>query len=192
MISTPTIPTLTAPKLIDVVLGEFQTDLAAGLAWLDHSFGKAQIMKEVRDGREVVFPGVYVGQRDYLKVFPDEHIGNFSFFVVEDGETINYFRKSSDIQTRFGLVIWFDFRAVYPSDWQTRTIDNVKEDFLRAFAASSFRPGVQISVDKIFERPGNVYREFTDKEIEAQYCMRPWGMIRADGVIRFNQKAICP
>lgn len=191
MISTPVIPTLTAPKLIDAVLAEFQADLVAGLTWLDHAFGKAQVMKGLKDGKEIVYPGVYTGGKDYLKVFPDEHIGNFSFFVIEDGEAVNYFRKSSDIQTKYGLVIWFDFRAVYPADWQQRTIDNVKEDFLRAFAAMSFRQGVQIGIDKIFERPANVYREFTNMEIETQYCLRPWGMIRAEGTIRFNQKAVC-
>lgn len=191
MIRTPQVPTLSDPKLIDYVLIELQQALVAGLSWLDHAFGKAQIMKTLKDGREVIYPGVYVGVKDYIKVFPDDHIGNFAFFVVDDGEAVAYIRPATDIEANFGLVIWFDLRSVYPSpaDWQTKTVDNVKEDVLRVLAGAFIRS--QFRVDRVFERPSNVFREFTDKEIETQYSARPYGMIRIDGVIKFKQKTRC-
>jgi hypothetical protein len=82
----PQIPVLKEPKMIDFVLQEIQIILATRLTWLTYVFGKAERKVELKDGKKTVFPAVYTGGKDYLKVFPDSKIGSFCFFDIEDGE----------------------------------------------------------------------------------------------------------
>lgn len=180
MIKAPTIPTLIDPKLIDVVLLEIQTGLAGKLSWLNHAFGKAQMLSELKDNRIIKSPSVYIGKEDYLSVFPDSHIGNFIFFDVDDGQQIsNTGRKVQDYRAKVGLIVWFDFRTVYPTDWKNRTVENVKSDVVDA--VNSLRlVSSQIRMTTYWETAERVYKGYTDKEIKNQFYMRPFGGFRID------------
>ena len=188
---TPNIPTLAEPRLIDLAFAELQTALVAKLDWLDHAFGKAQRLKEQRDKKTVTYPAVYAGRKEYLEVFPDEHIGNFTFFDVEDGEEIGHIgRATINLEVKFGLIVWFDYRKVYRSDWQQRTIENVKAEVIEAIKTSTLSRS-SIRMEKSWERSENIYKGYTDKEVRQQFLMRPYGCFRIDCIIRFRDKAPC-
>jgi|VirMetMinimDraft_7_1064189.scaffolds.fasta_scaffold08928_2 hypothetical protein len=191
MIRTPQIPTLAEPKLIDLALLEIQTALTAKLPWLNHAFGKAQRLKEERDGRIVIYPGVYAGSEDYLEVFPDSHIGNFSFFDVDDGEEMNGMNRASiAFEAKIGLVVWFDYRKVYPGDWQQRSIENVKAEVIEALNTSAFRRSSVIFY-KAWERSESIYKGYSDKEIMQQFLMRPYGGLKIEFFIKYQEKPNC-
>jgi hypothetical protein len=193
MIQTPQVPTLAEPVLIDYVFEEVQQQLIAELAWLDVAFGKAQRVKEVVSGSTIVSPVVYAGGKKYVRVFPDQHIGNFTFFDVENGEDsiIHGGAKTVQFVTRFGLVVWFDFRKVYPDDWQQRTIDNVKNDVLQAIKNSRFTRSHGIRFFSFQERAERIYTGYTDKEINQQFLIRPFGGFRINGEIKYKDQTKC-
>lgn len=191
MILSPTQPTLIDPKLIDLALGEIQTELTTGLSWLTTAYGKAVSRKYIKDNNTFVRPEVYVGGKEYLSMFPDSHLGNFSFFSVDDGEEINSHSFGNlRFSANVGLIFWFDYRDVYPGDWQAKTIDNIKFDIITAI--KGFRlVRSKIILSRSWELSKNIYNGYSDKEIDNQFLMRPFGGIRIDFEIRYNEIANC-
>ncbi len=188
---TPQIPTLADATLIDKAFLEIQTSLVAKLDWLDHAFGKAQRLKKMTDGKVVIYPGVYVGQEEYLNVFPDEHIGNFTFFDMEDGEDLDHKgRGNINFTASFGLIVWFDYRKVYPNDWQQRTIENVKAEVIDALKRTLTRQS-SITLTRTWERSENIYKGYTNKEVRQQFLMRPYGGFKIEGDITFKELTNC-
>lgn len=53
------------PRLLDKVITELQRGLADRLPWLNHSFGKAERLVKMIDGRKVYTPNIYVGKNEY-------------------------------------------------------------------------------------------------------------------------------
>lgn len=189
---TPQIPTLADAKLIDKALLPIQTSLTTKLSWLNHAFGKAQRLKEVVEGKTVIYPGVYVGGEEYLKVFPDSHIGNFTFFDIEDGEELDHKgRGNVDFSVNFGLVVWFDYRTVYQADWQQRTIENVKSEVIDALKTTLLPIGSSLRITRSWERSENIYKGYTDKEIREQFLMRPFGGFKLEGELQFSELSNC-
>lgn len=74
------------PELFDRVISDIQKGLADNLPWLDHSFGRAERLVKSINGKKYYTPDVYAGGNDYILIAPDDKVlGNFSFFVIDDG-----------------------------------------------------------------------------------------------------------
>ena len=188
---TPQVPVLADAKLIDSVLLELQTGLASQLSWLNHAFGKASQQQYLKEGQRIVRPSVYVGGEDYLVVFPDEHIGNFTFFDVYDPEKLNDSSGfNAVVNAKVGLVLWFDYRSVYSSDWQQRSIDNVKFDLVQALKSVRLRKS-RMKIIESFERVDNIYKGYTHNEINRNFLMRPYGGLKIDLELDYNEKDHC-
>lgn len=182
----PTVPALASAKGIDAALYEIQTKIVVDLQWLNAAYGKAQRLVKMLDRGEYYYPGVYVGAKDYLPVFPDEHLGNFVFFDVQDGETEVYFNQK---RATVGAVFWFDFTTVY-NDWELRTIENVKHD------VEEFFDNVPLKISSIergptFERAENIYPGYSHREVQRQFLMRPYGGFRINFDFQFFTKTVC-
>lgn len=186
---TATVPVLTNPKLLDVVLARIDAVLLSKLLWLDHAFGKASTLKREQNGREVSFPAVYVGKKEYLNLFPDGHIGNYSFFSIEDGQDVKPQGGRNEFECRFSFIVWFDYRKVYGLNWQNYSIENVKAEVLEALRGTI--TGAQLRISSVYEQAGNIYQGYTDKEIDNQFLMRPYGGLRIDGTLKYNEKQSC-
>lgn len=191
MISTPTIPTLTSPKLLDVVLQEINTKLSTQLTWLNSTFLKAQRLEKTKDRSTYSYPSVFIGQNDYLALYPDEHIGNFTFWDISDGQEIeNPTKSGSLVLIDFGLVLWCDLRDLYGSEWQTYSVENVKSDVLKILKYSTFKES-SIRVVRIFEEAKNIYKNYSIEEIESQFLMRPYLGLRFEGQIKYLENLKC-
>jgi hypothetical protein len=182
----PTPITITSPVLADVALAQLQVILEANLSWLTTAYGK--IEKRVfqdPESRPVVFPAIFCGEKEYLNLLPDEHLGNYSYVEVLDSQEVVWRpRQTPDFKADIALVFWFDFRTVYPSDHNTRTVEHVKADVLDALNVSM--PGLRITVNSISERAENIYRGFSASEIQHQFLMRPYGGFRVDANIFYK------
>ena len=187
----PQIPVLEDPKMLDYALQEIQILLGTRLTWLTYVFGKAERKVEMKDGKKVVFPAVFSGGKDYLKVFPDSKIGSFAFFDIEDGsEIISDSKIVSEVKSKISLILFFDYRTVYPDDFEERSIEHVKQQVVEFFRSTTFQFS-QIRMEKIYEHATNVYKGYTDREIEDQFTMRPFGVLRVEGFIKYNEKTNC-
>lgn len=191
-INAPIIP---GAVMLDRVLGEIQQGLADGLPWLDAAFGRAQrIVRITADGKRLTLPNVYCGgwrghgPNDYIEVSPDSHIGNFSFFLVDDPQTLDTDIWARHIRTPFSLVVWFDLRKVYGEE-TNRNIEFLKAQVLRLLEGRdgwTLSDG-RVTIGRIFEQNENIYRGFSLQEVDNQYLMHPYGGFRLEGTLEYDE-----
>lgn len=161
--------------LVDDALSTINASLLANIDWLDAAYGKVQRMVEDRNGREVFYPGIYVGGdlNRYLNLLPDSHIGCYTYVDVD--EKVEYENISTHIRPKFTvkLVVWFHWPTLYPSDWQSRSIEEVKATVLNVLTGTSYTHSVENFV--IYEDARSIYKGYSHKEVESQFLMREFG-----------------
>jgi len=186
-IANPSITTVTDPQLWDFALSPFQIALEGSLSWINKAYGKAERRVRSRDGATVIYPAVYANSKDYLKVFPDSHLGDFTFFNVQDGWQVQTLsRRFRVLNALVSLIGWYDFRHVYPADWEERTNQHVIFDVLEAIRYTTIVGG-SWEVVQVFEQGPNIYEGFSASEIDNQYLMRPYGGFRMDINLSFDE-----
>lgn len=178
---------LVEPKLFDVFTTEFSQKSKAALSWIDHSFGRAVKLEERQSGSIVRFPAIYIGNGiNYQNLLPNADLGVFSFWSVNDPQSVlNPNAVSIDYSADF--TIWFDYRLIYPTDWEARTIDNVKFQLLYYFRNEGFDSVNKITVNSVYERSENIYKGYTIDETKQQFLMRPYCGLRINMDIKLSQ-----
>lgn len=180
--------------MLDKVIGEIQQALTNGLPWLDAAFGRAQRLQKQVEGKRYLLPNVYCGgwnghgPNDYIEVSPDSQIGNFSFFEIEDPQTIDAGPWARQIKAPFSLIFWFDLIRVYGKQ-DNRNTEYLKAQILRILSG---RTGWTLSdgrivINRIFERAENIYRGYTLNEIDNQFLMHPYAGFRFEGLLEYNE-----
>lgn len=188
------VPIIADAIMLDKVIGEVQDGLMENVAWLDVAFGRAQRLTKMMEGKRIVTPNVYCGgwkghgPNDYIEVSPDAKIGNFSFFEIDDPQTIDAGPWARNVKVPFGLVVWFDLTRVYNSA-TNRNTEKLKADVLHVLSgpAGWHLSGGKITISKIYERAENIYRGYTLSEVDNQFLMHPFGGFRFDGIIEFSE-----
>lgn len=180
--------------MLDRVIGEIQKALASGLPWLDAAFGRCQRLTKEMNGKRIVTPNVYCGgwnghgENDYIEVSPDSKIGNFSFFEIEDPQTIDAGPWARDIKAPFSLIVWFDLTRVY-NEASNRNTEYIKAQILRLLGGRSgwTLSNGRVTVSRIYERAENIYRGYSLSEIDNQFLMHPFAGFRFEGVLQFAE-----
>lgn len=181
--------------MVDRIIGKIQEGLAANISWLDVAFGRAQRLIKVIDGKRWITPNVYCGnvvgkgKNDYIEVTPDSHIGNFSFFVLEDPETLKWNPgQQTEFKAPFSLIFWFDLRRVYNSA-TNRNTERLKAEILHVLngRAGWLLNDGRITINRCWESAQNIYRGFTLDETDNQFLMHPFGGFRFEGVLEFDE-----
>ena len=190
-INAPVIPN---PVMLDRIIGEIQTGLVENLPWLDVAFGRSQRLTKMMNGKKIITPNVYCGgwnghdENDYIETSPDSKIGNFSFFEIEDPQTIDAGPWARQIKAPFGLIVWFDLTRVY-NEPANRNTEYIKAQILRVLngRAGWHLTGGRIVLNRIYERAENIYRGYTLSEINNQFLMHPFAGLRFDGFLMFDE-----
>lgn len=190
-INAPVIPNAV---MLDAVIGEIQQGLVNNLSWLDAAFGRAQRLTKNIEGKRIVTPNVYCGgwnghgPNDYIEVSPDAKIGNFSYFEVDDPQTIDPGPWARQIKAPFSLIVWFDLTRVYGSR-TNRNTEKIKSDILHILngRADWHLTNGRIVINKIYERAENIYKGYTLSEIDNQFLMHPFAGLRFEGLLEFDE-----
>jgi len=193
-INAPVIPN---PVMLDRVMGEIQQGLVDNLTWMNAAFGRSQRLTKMVNGKRIIVPNVYCGgwnghgENDYIEVSPDAKIGNFSFFEIEDPETITVGPWAREIKAPFSLIVWFDLTRVY-NNATNRNTEYIKAQILRILNGRTgwHLTNGRIILNKIYERAENIYRGYTLSEIDNQYLMHPFAGFRFEGVLEFEELCI--
>jgi len=190
-INAPVIPDAI---MLDLHLGEIQKGLVDNLKWLDAAFGRSQRLTKEMNGKRIVTPNVFCGgwrghgENDYIEVSPDSKIGNFSFFEIDDPQTIDQGPWAREVKAPFGLIVWFDLTRVYGTA-SNRNTEKIKADILRVLGgrAGWHLSEGRITINRIYERAENIYKGYTLSEIDNQFLMHPFGGLRFEGVLEFAE-----
>ena len=195
--ATVNAPIIQNPVMLDEIIGEIQTGLIENITWLDAAFGRSQRLSKNINGKRVITPNVYCGgwdghgPNDYIEVSPDSKIGNFSFFEVDDPQTIDAGPWAREIKAPFGLIFWFDLTRVYNAA-DNRNTEKLKAEILHVLngRAGWHLQNGRILVNKIYERAENIYRGYTLTEIDNQFLMHPYAGFRFDGLLEFAELCV--
>lgn len=195
--ATNNAPIIQNPVMLDRIIGEIQTGLVDNIPWLDVAFGRSQRLTKMLNGKRIITPNVYCGgwnghgPNDYLEVSPDSKIGNFSFFEIEDPQTIDAGLWAREIKAPFGLIVWFDLTRVYDVP-DNRNTEQLKAQILRVLngRAGWHLSDGRIAINRIYERCENIYRGYTLTEIDNQFLMHPFAGFRFDGLLEFAELCV--
>lgn len=190
-INAPVIPNAI---MLDAHLGEIQQGLVDNLSWLNAAFGRSQRLTKEMNGKRIITPNVYCGgwnghgPNDYIEVSPDSKIGNFSFFEIDDPQTVDAGVFARDIKAPFSLIFWFDLTRVYNSA-VNRNTEKMKADILRILNGRTgwHLSDGRITINRIYERAENIYRGYSLSEIDNQFLMHPYGGFRFEGVLEYPE-----
>lgn len=187
-------PIIDNPVMLDRVLADIQKGLLENIPWLDAAFGRSQRLVKMMNGKRIITPNVYCGgvegrgENDYIEVSPDSKIGNFSFFELEDPQTIDGGPWAREVTAPFSLIVWFDLRRVYnePSNRNTEKLKAQILNVLNGRAGWHMQEG-RITINRIYERAENIYRGYTLSEIDNQFLMHPFAGFRFEGVLQYSE-----
>lgn len=177
------------PALFDTVIGNMQTELAQQLPWLDHVFGRAERLVKRVEGIRRFTPNVYVGRDEYLTLLPDQGLGNYCYFVMDEPEQVEWaVGERSLLTTGFSLVLWFDMRTVEDKD--ERNTERIKADVLNVLNGGIWLRNGSYVLDNIYSRAENVFDGFTLDEVDNQFLMSPFAGFRIHGTITIRNACV--
>lgn len=166
----------TDPKLFDKEVLKIQEALADAFPWLDYALGICETLTEVQNGRKQTSANLYIGMGQYEKIQPCEELGNFSFFTLRDPQEISQ-RNKNLIKSPFSLIIWYDTRKVsLPTD--ERNTEAIKAQILGVLH-NVHSPN--FSITRVYEKPQNVFADYSYDHTQNQYLMSPFAGLRIDG-----------
>lgn len=168
------------PRLFDRPIQDLQKSIARRLLFMDHVFGRCERLAKVIDGRTVYSPNVYKGKDEYILLTPDNtDLGNYSFFVAEEPETmVSAFGISGRIKAPFSLVVWVDLRTIEEKD--ARNVYELELKVLDAIASPGVLRHGGLEVSRVYHRAENVFTGFTLDEVDNQFMMSPFAGLRIE------------
>lgn len=183
------VPIKSNPQLFDKVIANLQQGLADTLPWLNHSFGKAERLVKIIGGKRYYSPNIYIGNNEYELIAPDSNFGNYSFFVLDDPQTVDWnVGETSKYKVPFSLIVWVDMRTI--EDIDQRDTESVKQQIIRALNGGIWLRHGSIQINKIYERAENVFAGFTLDEVDNQFLMHPYCGWRFTGEMRVSDSCI--
>lgn len=190
MINVPINPQNTTPAFGDKVIVQIQDFLVSQLDWLNHSFGRAQKLVTKKNKTTYTYPGVHIQKEQYVNVFPDRKLGNYSFFVIEDPQEVSFNRNQfNQVKLRYGLIFWLNLNDIFANTAE-RNIEVLKSHIIKLLTRDLRIVDCRIFIDKIYEESINIYKGYDIKEIDSQFLMHPYAGFRFEGVLSFYESCI--
>lgn len=168
----------TNPKLFDLAVEPIQKWIGRRIEWLDHIFGICEVLTEVKDNKKFTSANYYIGERKYFQVMPCEEIGNFCFFILRDPQQVSQ-RNRMLMKSPFSLIFWYNMEKV-GLDLDERQRENIKADILGVLYNMR---SPNFIVGKVYEKPENVFADFSYDHTNNQFLMAPYAGLRIDGEI---------
>lgn len=169
----------TNPHLFDVAIDEIQTALDNECSWLNTIFGRCERLVKEINGNKYYTANWHKQGNDYVLVAPDEGLGNFCFFTLEEPTNLDtYFAGDvTRCNVGFSLILWCDLRTINTN----RNTESIKEEILQILNERTHLHSGRLSINKVYERAENVFREFDYNELDNQYNMHPFAAFRFEG-----------
>lgn len=177
------------PVLFDAVIANMQDEMAKQLPWLNHLFGRAERLQQKVEGVRKFTPNVYMGNDEYLTLLPDQGLGNYCFFLMDEPEVVEWaVGERSLLKCGFSLVMWFDMRTIDDDD--ERNTEKIKADVLHVLNGGIWLRNGSYVLDNIYQRAENVFQDFTLDEVENQFLMSPFAGFRIHGTMMIRNACV--
>ena len=169
------VPVRTSPKLFDLAVSKVQAVLA-NITWLDHVFGICEKLTDVKDGKKFHSANAYIGKGQYEQIMPCDTLGNFAFFILRDPQALST-NGNNTISSPVSLILWYDMRKVsLPTDERNR--EQIKGQIMGVLNRLHI---ANLEITRIYEKPDNVFGDFSYDQTDNRFLMHPFAGLRIDG-----------
>ena len=169
-------------QLFDLVVGALEHGLDQQVPWLTNIYGRCERLVKEQGGVRRYTPNWYKGGDEYELLTPDQGLGNFCFFVMDEPEDVAWeIGQRSRLSAGFSLIVWLDMRTVEESD--ERNTEAVKAQVLRALNGGIRMRHGSFLIDEIYTRAESIYQGFTLDEVDNQFLMSPFCGFRFHGTM---------
>lgn len=171
----PVINQIENPVLLDRAFNQMQTAFLSKLSWLNESFGKAYRIVKKEDNVEYAEPAVYVNKSEYLSVLPNDEVGNFSFFLLDDPQEFDgtVLNARGLLKAKVSIVFWFSLTTIIEDDSSIAS-ETIKYDILKVLTSPGLLTNGRLTVLSINEKAENIYKSFSLKQVDNQFLMFPY------------------
>jgi len=185
----PTVPLITNPVNLDAAIQDVQVKLANGLSWLDASFGRAYTGSRKVENKDVFYPEVYQGKKEYLDVSPNDNLIAQSFFDLKDPQEFERMGLYQDGQftSNISIIFWMNLDRVKKAGTYTyshRFTEELKAQILNVLKLHC----PNFILNKIYEEADEVYRGYTMDHVKQQTLKHPFAGFRFEGQLIFNEQ----
>ena len=172
------IPQKTNPKMFDLAVLPIQKALAANLPWLDHAIGICEQLTDIKNKKPFNFAALYLSNEQYEQIMPCEELGNFSFFYLRDPQ-VTMPKDRNLVKSPYSLIFWYDLRQVLP-EGDERNREEIKGQIMGVLNRLHLA-GFEIT--RIYEKPDNVFSDFSYDPQQNRNLMHPFAGLRIDGIM---------
>lgn len=190
------IPYKQEPVLFDRIIQQLQDGFKAKLKWLNYAFGRSYKIEKPVDNSTSYnyrntyntdkYPGVYIGDGEYMSVLPDDTLGNFLFFELNDPIVVNKL-QSNRLSAKGAIIFWLKLDTIY-EDTLNIYSDEIKLEVLRCLNDMRLTAG-SINVLSVYEGHENIYAGYDTSQIDGQYLMFPYYGFKIN--VEFNISELC-
>lgn len=170
------IPLKTNPKMFDRVVEPIQRAFANAFPWLDHAIGICEHLTSTKEKKRYNYAGLYIGGGQYEQIMPCEELGNFCFFYLRDPQTFGSVDRNL-VKSPYSLIFWYDLRQVLP-EGDERNREEIKGQIMGVLNRLHLA-GFEIT--RIYEKPDNVFSDFSYDPQQNRNLMHPFAGLRIDG-----------
>jgi len=179
---------IVAPVRIGMVVQALQASLGT-LTWLTKSFGRAIKMSEKRKDDNYIFPAMFVSSsKDHLNMLELDNWNAYSFMFSDDAETVENYEKGfrNLYKRKLSIMFWMNLDKIDNTKEGNQHLEELKEEILAKIGTTVYTDSAgsgavqDVEVMEIFEKPENVFSEFSFEETETQFLYPPYRGIRID------------
>ena len=176
-------PLVLSPTGLEVPIQSIQLDLAA-LTFLEVSYGRARL-QPIEQNSNKVEPMVYVKNRNYKTVLPNDNLNSLSFIIVTSPETIEELNHNSKSQTKevdLAIIVWFNMEKLNKFE-DLEFFEDYKNQVEEKLAFNSNVLSINSIID---EDAKEIFSPFSIDECEKELLMYPYGGFRFDITIGYE------
>lgn len=182
-----------APINLDRAIQELQKALVRDCPWITVAFGRARLIPEKTNGKILLLPKVYYGEKEYVNVLLNDTVPAQSWFQTLGIETpLNYGMENSiqKMQSTVSLIVWLNFTKLQFDQTQ----DYYWLEFPKRDVFNCINKYPNVTITKISdENAKDIFKEYTTEVERDQFLTHPKGALRFDFLLTYNLNAIgCP
>lgn len=181
------------PKLFDEAVGYIQDAIVGDYVLsqvFDNVFGIAERTVKMISGGRFYTPSWYIGGGDYVGLLPDDKLGNYVFFTLDEPQEVEHEQGLPNRYTcGFNIIVWVRLHGEDVDADRDRNREALKSTILRCIEGTWMKRG-WFTIDRIYERAENVFQGFTTDEVDNQYLMQPYVGYRFHGELHITDVCI--
>lgn len=174
-----------APINLDNAIQELQNALKANVAWLSRVYGRARVYPEMVNSKNVSYPKVYYGAKEYLNILLNDTVPAQGWFQVLGPEQPLEYHSGNTIQkyqVSIAFIVWMDLKKIALSGQDYYDLELAKREVHNMLGRYP-----NVTITKVFdEHAKDIFKEYTTEVSKEQFLTYPKAGLRFEFSLTYN------